>query len=224
MKKLGLVGGMGPESTIPYYRGIVYGVRERMGENVMPFLSMESVNVFDILVFCRERRYDDLAEYLSKAIGNLAAAGADFAALSANTPHIVFDQVQKQSPIPLISIVGAACGEAVRRNLTKIGLMGTIFTMEEDFFKKPFTDKGIQIAIPREDEMEYINRKIYTELEFADVAAVDFTELAQSCRTYGEFIEKMARTGPGELRYLGMALLGPRHQVDRLTGSLPLLR
>ena len=60
--------------------------------------------------------------------------------------------------------------------------------------------------------------------EFADVAAVDFTDLAQSCRTYGEFIEKMARTGPGELRYLGMALLGPRHQVDRLTGSLPLLR
>ena len=169
MKKLGLVGGMGPESTIPYYRGIVYGVRERMGENVMPFLSMESVNVFDILVFCREKRYDDLAEYLLKAIGNLAAAGADFAALSANTPHIVFDQVQKQSPIPLISIVGAACGVAVRRNLTKIGLMGTIFTMEEDFFKKPFTDKGIQIAIPREDEMEYINRKIYTELEFADV-------------------------------------------------------
>ena len=56
------------------------------------------------------------------------------------------------------------------------------------------------------------------------VAAVDFTDLAQSCRTYGEFIEKMARTGPGELRYLGMALLGPRHQVDRLTGSLPLLR
>ena len=56
------------------------------------------------------------------------------------------------------------------------------------------------------------------------LAELDFTDLAQSCRTYGEFIEKMARTGPGELRYLGMALLGPRHQVDRLTGSLPLLR
>ena len=67
-------------------------------------------------------------------------------------------------------------------------------------------------------------RRQLAELEFADVAAVDFTDLAQSCRTYGEFIEKMARTGPGELRYLGMALLGPRHQVDRLTGSLPLLR
>lgn len=67
-------------------------------------------------------------------------------------------------------------------------------------------------------------RRQLAEPEFADVAAVDFTDLAQSCRTYGEFIEKMARTGPEDLRYLGLALLGPRHQVDRLTGSLPLLR
>ena len=67
-------------------------------------------------------------------------------------------------------------------------------------------------------------RRRLAEPEFSDVAAVDFTDLAQSCRTYGEFIEKMARTGPEELRYLGLALLGPRHQVDRLTGSLPLLR
>ena len=74
------------------------------------------------------------------------------------------------------------------------------------------------------DEAFQTLRRQLAELEFADVAAVDFTDLAQSCRTYGEFIEKMARTGPGELRYLGMALLGPRHQVDRLTGSLPLLR
>lgn len=67
-------------------------------------------------------------------------------------------------------------------------------------------------------------RRQLAEPEFADVAAVDFTDLAQSCRTYGEFIEKMARTRPEELRYRGLALLGPRHQVDRLTGSLPLLR
>ena len=67
-------------------------------------------------------------------------------------------------------------------------------------------------------------RRQLAEPEFADVAAVDFTDLAQSCRIYGESIEKMARTGPEDLRYLGLALLGPRHQVDRLTGSLPLLR
>ena len=73
------------------------------------------------------------------------------------------------------------------------------------------------------ENMQEIYRKLLLP-EFSSLTAIDFTDLAQSCRTYGEFIEKMARTGPGELRYLGMALLGPRHQVDRLTGSLPLLR
>lgn len=169
MKKLGLVGGIGPESTIPYYRGIVYGVRQRMGDRVMPYLSMESVNVFDIQTFCEEERYEELAEYLLAAIRNLAAAGADFAALSANTPHIVFDQVKQQSPIPLVSIIEAVCGEAMERNLTRIGLLGTIFTMKGSFFKKPFEQHGISVITPTEDEMAYINDKIYTELEFADV-------------------------------------------------------
>ena len=81
----------------------------------------------------------------------------------------------------------------------------------------------VPVLSGRPETFQTLRRQL-AELEFADVAAVDFTDLAQSCRTYGEFIEKMARTGPGELRYLGMALLGPRHQVDRLTGSLPLLR
>ena len=169
MKKLGLVGGMGPESTVPYYRGIIYGVRERMGSNVLPFLSLESVDVFDIKRFCNEGRYDERTGYLLAAVRNLAAAGAEFAALSANTPHIVFDQLKQQTPIPLVSIIEAACEEAERRGLSRLGLMGTIFTMKGSFFKKPFEEKGIQVISPREEEMAYINEKIYTELEFADV-------------------------------------------------------
>lgn len=169
MKKLGLVGGMGPESTVPYYRGIIYGVRERMGSNVLPFLSLESVDVFHIQRFCNEGRYDELTGYLLAAVRNLAAAGAEFAALSANTPHIVFDQLKQQTPIPLVSIIEAACEEAERRGLSRLGLMGTIFTMKGSFFKKPFEEKGIQVIRPREEEMAYINEKIYTELEFADV-------------------------------------------------------
>ena len=169
MKKLGLVGGMGPESTVPYYRGIIYGVRERMGSNVLPFLSLESVDVVHIQRFCNEGRYDELTGYLLAAVRNLAAAGAEFAALSANTPHIVFDQLKQQTPIPLVSIIEAACEEAERRGLSRLGLMGTIFTMKGSFFKKPFEEKGIQVISPREEEMAYINEKIYTELEFADV-------------------------------------------------------
>ncbi|MDE7400353.1 MAG: amino acid racemase [Oscillospiraceae bacterium] len=165
MRKLGLVGGMGPESTVPYYHDIVYGVQERVGKNYFPNLTVESVNVFDVLRLCGEQKYDELTDYLFQAINNLAKSGADFAALSANTPHIVFDKLQELSPIPLISIVESACKEAEKRNLKKIGLLGTIFTMTEDFFKQPFSRRNIEIVVPSDAEMGYVNQKISSELE-----------------------------------------------------------
>ena len=169
MKKFGLIGGMGAESTIPYYHDIVYGVQEALGELIFPELSIESVNVFEVLRLCGEKQYDKLTEYLLGAINNLAKSGADFAALSANTPHIVFDKLKEQSPIPLISIVEATCEEAKFRGLKKIGLLGTIFTMTGEFFKAPFVKNGIQIIVPTESEIELINDKISTELELGIV-------------------------------------------------------
>ena len=165
MKKLGLVGGMGPESTIPYYHDIVYGVQDRIGKDFFPNLTIESVNVFEVLKFCKEEKYEELTDYLMQAIGRLISAGADFVALSANTPHIVFDRLQERSTVPLVSIVETACEEAVRRNLRKVGLLGTVFTMTGEFFKKPFYKSHIEITIPTVEEMEYINDKIVTELE-----------------------------------------------------------
>lgn len=169
MKKLGLVGGMGPESTIPYYHNIVYSVQEALGKSIFPELSIESVNVFNVLKLCDEKKYDELTEYLMGAINNLAKSGAEFAALSANTPHIVFDRLKEQSPIPLISIVEATCEEAKHRKLKKIGLLGTIFTMTGEFFKAPFAKNGIQVVIPTKSEMGIINEKISTELELGMV-------------------------------------------------------
>jgi aspartate racemase len=169
MRKLGLIGGMGPESTIPYYHDIVYGVQEAIGEQEFPELTIESVNVFKVLNLCGEKKYDELTEYLMRAIDNLAKSGADFAALSANTPHIVFDRLKEQSPIPLISIVEATCKEAQRREVKKIGLLGTIFTMTGEFFKAPFLQNGIDVIVPTESEMEKINERISTELELGIV-------------------------------------------------------
>lgn len=169
MKKLGLVGGMGPESTIPYYHDIVYGVQGRIGKKLIPNLTIESVNVFEVLKLCSEQKYDELTDYLMQAIRNLTASGADFIALSANTPHIVFDRLQERSAVPLVSIVDAACREAIRLNMHKLGLLGTIFTMTEDFFKKPFYNNNIEIITPTAEEMEYVNLKISSELEFGIV-------------------------------------------------------
>lgn len=179
MKKLGLIGGMGPESTIPYYHDIVYGVQEAIGEQAFPELTIESVNVFKVLELCKEQKYDELTKYLMRAIDNLAKSGADFAALSANTPHIVFDRLKEQSPIPLISIVEATCEEAKRRGLKKIGLLGTIFTMTGEFFRFPFVQNGIEVIVPTESEMELINEKISAELELGIVKDETLTAFQQ---------------------------------------------
>lgn len=166
MKKVGLLGGMGPESTIAYYHDIVFGVQAQTGEQFFPDLSIESLNLFEIVKLCKEQKYNTLVNLFKTAVERLAASGADFAVLTANTSHIVFDQLQAVSPLPLLSIVEATCDEAERRGIKKIGLLGTCFTMEEDFFKKPFREHGIDIIVPDKPEIDYVSDKIYSELEF----------------------------------------------------------
>lgn len=169
MKKVGIVGGMGPESTIPYYHDIVYGVQKRLGEKTFPNLTIESIDVFKVLGLCNDKKYDELFAYILAAIKNLENAGADFVVLSANTPHVIFDRLKENCNIPLISIVDTACQETINKGFMRVGLLGTIFTMKENFFKKPFADNSIDIVIPTDKEMEYLNDKISFELELGIV-------------------------------------------------------
>lgn len=118
---------------------------------------------------CNEQKYDELTDYLMQAIKSLINSGADFVALSANTPHIVFDRLKEHATVPLVSIVEATCAAAIRLNKRKVGLLGTIFTMTGEFFKKPFYSNHIQIITPTVKEMEYINYKISSELELGVV-------------------------------------------------------
>ena len=135
MKKLGLIGGVGPESTIPYYRSIVNGVKDRVRRPYLPPMTIESLSCFEVIRMSSEGDTEGLTAYLLAGIRNLAAAGAEVGALACNTGHLVFDELQKTSPIPLVSIVEATCAEAVRRGYKKVGLIGTSATMEADFFK-----------------------------------------------------------------------------------------
>lgn len=165
MNKLGLVGGTGPESTIPYYRGIVYGARRLSGEKGFPPLLIDSIDVFTVMDYCARKDYKGLADYLSRSIGNLAAGGADLAALTGNTPHIVFDELCRRSPIPLVSIPETAAAYAASKGWKALALLGTAFTMKEDFFKAPFRKRGIALLLPDEKEQEEIQHRIETELE-----------------------------------------------------------
>ena len=164
-RKVGLVGGMGPLSTMPYYQGIVYGVRAKTRDDFFPDLTIESVNVFEILDMCGREDYDAVTMRLCRAIENLAKTGCEFAVLTANTSHIVFDRLKECSPIPLLSIVESTSREALRRSYGKIALLGTEFTMKGDFYKKPFVEKGIEIVVPNEPEMALVDTRIREELE-----------------------------------------------------------
>ena len=167
MKKLGLIGGTGPESTIEYYRQIEYAVQEKTG--VFPNLAIESLSVFDVLRFCREEDYDGFVSYLVKGFRCLADAGADFACLTGITPHIVFDRVAAESPIPIISMVEAARERTQKLGFSRIALLGTYPTMSGAFFQTTFLRQGIEVVTPTEEEKRYIGGKIETELELAQV-------------------------------------------------------
>ena len=181
MKKLGLVGGLGPESTLAYYRDIVYGVQERLGRKQFPEFAIESVDVYENLAILETDDLDAYARWLMRPIDRLVAASADFVAIAANTPHIVFDRIEPLCPVPLLSIVEAAADEAVARGYSKVALLGTAFTMNGSFFREPFERAGVQVAVPTAEEMDFVQDKIYNELEqgIVDPATRDaFCEIA----------------------------------------------
>jgi len=165
MKRIGLIGGMGPESTLDYYREIINAFKDDAGDLNYPEILIYSVNLSDFLRFMKIKAYDRIVDLLLGKITALHRAGADFAAITANTPHLLFDEILAKSPLPLISIVEATCQEAVRRDLKRPGLLGTGFTMNATFYQEVFGRQGIDIVLPDQAEKEIINMKLFGEIE-----------------------------------------------------------
>lgn len=164
MKVLGIVGGIGPDSTIDYYRSIILQYRQAAADGASPALLIRSVDVNVLVGLMTQARYSEVVTYLDAAIASLAAAGADFAIISANTPHIVFDELQALSPIPLLSIVEATCQAAKASQLRRLALIGTRFTMKGDFYPRVFSKEGIELIVPSDDEQDYIHEIYLGEL------------------------------------------------------------
>jgi aspartate racemase len=163
MKTVGIIGGIGPEATIDYYRSMIATYRqESNGSN--PSIVINSIDMQKVLVMFEASKFSEVAEYLGPELQRLAGAGADFGLLAANTPHIVFDEIQRRSPIPLISIVQATCDAAKARGLKRLGLFGTRFTMRGRFYADVFSKEGIALSVPEPDEQDYIHEKYMGEL------------------------------------------------------------
>ena len=164
MKTAGMVGGLGPESTIDYYRMILARYRARQGNAGYPSLIINSLDVDKGIALLDQGRLSDLAEYLASGVESLVRAGAQFGFIAANTPHIVFDEVQQRSAIPLISIVRATCERVKARGMKKVGLFGTGFTMRGSFYPEEFRRAGIALTPPKEAEISFIHEKYLGEL------------------------------------------------------------
>ena len=179
MKKVGLVGGLGPVSTMDYYSGIIHGVRAKTGDDNYPQIVINSVNMTELLSYLNQRNWDALVNVLVGAIQNLANAGAEFAAIASNTPHIVFDKVQEQSVLPLISIVEATCEYARSKACKKVIFTGTRYTMSNGFYLEAFEKHGITAIVPSENEQSIIHGIIFPKLEDGIVVPEDKVKMLE---------------------------------------------
>jgi aspartate racemase len=165
MKKIGLIGGIGPESTVDYYKRIIRIFREQYAHVAYPEIILFSANLNELLAIVESKDWKALTDWLLDRVKALSRAGADFAAIGSNTPHVVFDDVQLRSPIPLLSIVEETAKRAEQMGLKKLGLMGTKFTMESDFYQKVFRPRGMSVVLPDGDAQTFIQEKLDSEIE-----------------------------------------------------------
>ncbi|HJX71065.1 MAG TPA: amino acid racemase, partial [Bacteroidales bacterium] len=170
MKKIGILGGLGPESTILYYKELIDRYQSKSnGQD--PVIIIYSVSLPEFKKYMDNQDFISAIRLLSGAMESLVKAGADFISIASNTPHLFFDELSQKSAVPMISIVEETAKAADKiSNNRKIGLLGTRFTMKSDFYFKIFKKFGMEIYIPDENEQDYIHEKIFSELNMGIIA------------------------------------------------------
>lgn len=186
MKKIGLIGGLGPEATLDYYKRIIDAFKSGNKDFNNPDIIVYSVNMSMLMAYMKVKDYDRATDYLSEKINALARSGAEFAAISANTPHYMFETIKAKSSLPLISIVEATCEVCVSNGIKRAGLIGTGYTMDAPFYPEVFRKQGIEIIVPDKDDRLFIHHKLFTEIELGV-----FTD--ETRQAFIRIIEKMIK-------------------------------
>lgn len=220
MRTPGMIGGLGPESTIDYYRSILARFRARKPDGGYPHVVINSLDVDKGIGMLDRGRVDDLADYLATAVELLARAGADFGFIAANTPHLVFDEVQRRSAIPLLSIVRATSDYAKALGLKRVGLFGTGFTMGASFYPEEFERAGIAMVRPKDSERELIHGKYIHELlknRFLPETRTEILRIAQRMKAE-DGVEALVLAGT-ELPTALARIRQHGHQISRYHGD-----
>lgn len=165
MKTIGLLGGMSWESTVTYYQAINQGIKDRLGGLHSAQIALYSVDFDPIEKLQHQGNWDEMAKVLSAAALGVQAAGADFLLIGTNTMHKVAPQVEAAVDIPLLHIADAIADTLIAHNIQKVGLLGTAFTMEQDFYSGRLKEKhGLDVLIPSADDRKIVHQVIYQEL------------------------------------------------------------
>lgn len=167
MKLLGFIGGMNWQSTVEYYKTINKLVSERLGKNYSAKIILYSVNFEEILELEMQNDWRAVTDKMIEISNSLEMAGAEALVICSNTMHLIAEDLEKNSSIPIISVIDATAESLKNNNIKFIGLLGTKFTMTRDFYKKTLTEKhGLKVSIPNSEDIEVINDIIYKELAY----------------------------------------------------------
>ena len=164
MKKIGLIGGMSYESTIAYYEGINRKIGERLGGLSSGEILLSSLNFDEIEQCQKEGEWDKAGEILASHAQILQGGGADYIFLCTNTMHRCYEAINAAIYVPFVHIADATLGELRKHGVQKVGLLGTIYTMTQDFYKRRLIEGGVEVLVPNADEMEAVNEIIFDEL------------------------------------------------------------
>lgn len=184
MKKIGLVGGIGPASTVDYYLGLIERCRAEFGENVYPEIVIDSVSLTTATDFLAQNDFDGNAQLMLKSLAGLKAAGAEIAAITANTEHIVWDRISDKFQLPVVSIVEATAAEILRKGYRKVLILGTIFTMKSGLYEKPLAERGITPIVPTDEDKEKIANLFFPNLENGIVVPEDKVKMLEIVGRY----------------------------------------
>ena len=188
MKTIGLIGGMSWESTVTYYQILNETVKQRLGGLHSAKILLYSVDFDEIEKYQSSGEWEKSAEVLSQAAMNLEKAGADFIVICTNTMHKVAPKIQSHSSIPIIHIAEATADELIKRGISRVALLGTKYTMTQDFYKDKLLKAGIDVVIPDSTGIETVNDIIYKELCLGIISE-------ESKKKYLEIIDRLAEQG-----------------------------
>jgi aspartate racemase len=164
MRTLGIVGGIAPPSTIDYYRQLVSRYRVMSPDGAYPSIVIDSVEANRFFALLEADDRPRMIAFLLSELERLARAGADLGIFASNSPHLVFDEVDLESPIPLVSIVEATAAVAEAQGRRKVGLLGARFTMDGGFYEAVFARHGIAVVVPESEDRAYVHDRYFAEL------------------------------------------------------------